>query len=55
MSAGTAYIVTSMMESVIKEGTGYPNAVIDRPAAGKTGTTSSRTATRGSSASPPIS
>jgi penicillin-binding protein 1A len=41
ISAGTAYVVTSMMESVIKEGTGYPNAVIDRPAAGKTGTTSS--------------
>jgi penicillin-binding protein 1A len=29
-----------MLESVIKEGTGYPNAVIGRPAAGKTGTTS---------------
>jgi penicillin-binding protein 1A len=41
VSAGTAYVVTSMMESVITEGTGYPNAVIDRPAAGKTGTTSS--------------
>jgi penicillin-binding protein 1A len=41
VSAGTAYIVTSMMESVINEGTGYPNAVIGRPAAGKTGTTSS--------------
>ncbi len=41
VSAGTAYVVTSMMESVINEGTGYPNAVIDRPAAGKTGTTSS--------------
>jgi penicillin-binding protein 1A len=38
--AGTAYIVTSMLESVIQEGTGYPNAVIGRPAAGKTGTTS---------------
>jgi penicillin-binding protein 1A len=41
VGAGTAYIVTSMMESVINEGTGYPNAVIGRPAAGKTGTTSS--------------
>jgi penicillin-binding protein 1A len=39
-SAGTAYIVTSMLESVIQEGTGYPNAAIGRPAAGKTGTTS---------------
>ncbi len=38
--AGTAYVVTSMLESVIKEGTGYPNAEIGRPAAGKTGTTS---------------
>jgi penicillin-binding protein 1A len=33
--------MTSMLESVIKEGTGYPNAEIGRPAAGKTGTTSS--------------
>ncbi|HET7813865.1 MAG TPA: PBP1A family penicillin-binding protein [Candidatus Baltobacteraceae bacterium] len=40
VSAGTAYIMTSMMEDVINHGTGYPNAVIDRPAAGKTGTTS---------------
>jgi penicillin-binding protein 1A len=40
ISAGTAYIVTSMMEDVINKGTGYPNAVIGRPAAGKTGTTS---------------
>lgn len=40
MSAGTAYIMTSLMESVIQEGTGYPNAIIGRPAAGKTGTTS---------------
>ena len=39
VSAGTAYVVTSMLESVINEGTGYPNAVIGRPAAGKTGTT----------------
>jgi penicillin-binding protein 1A len=40
VSAGTAYVMTSMLESVIKEGTGYPNADIGRPAAGKTGTTS---------------
>ncbi len=40
VSAGTAYIVTSMLTSVINEGTGYPNAQIGRPAAGKTGTTS---------------
>lgn len=41
ISAGVAYVTTSMLESVIKEGTGYPNAEIGRPAAGKTGTTSS--------------
>ncbi len=41
MSAGTAFIMTSMLQDVIKRGTGYPNAVIGRPAAGKTGTTSS--------------
>jgi penicillin-binding protein 1A len=40
VSAGTAYIVTSMLQSVINEGTGFPNAQIGRPAAGKTGTTS---------------
>jgi penicillin-binding protein 1A len=40
VSAGTAYVMTSMLESVINEGTGYPNAQIGRPAAGKTGTTS---------------
>jgi len=40
VSAGTAYLMTSMLEGVIKEGTGYPNAEIGRPAAGKTGTTS---------------
>jgi len=40
VSAGTAYIMTSILEDVIAQGTGYPNAVIDRPAAGKTGTTS---------------
>ncbi len=41
VSAGTAFIMTSMLEDVIARGTGYPNAVIGRPAAGKTGTTSS--------------
>ncbi|HEY9086371.1 MAG TPA: PBP1A family penicillin-binding protein [Candidatus Tyrphobacter sp.] len=41
VSAGTAYIVTTMLEDVISHGTGYPNAIIGRPAAGKTGTTSS--------------
>jgi penicillin-binding protein 1A len=40
IGAGTAYVMTTMLQSVIAEGTGYPNAVIDRPAAGKTGTTS---------------
>jgi penicillin-binding protein 1A len=40
VSAGTAFVMTKMLESVINEGTGYPNAVIGRPAAGKTGTTS---------------
>jgi penicillin-binding protein 1A len=40
ISAGTAYVMTSMLESVIAHGTGYPNANIGRPAAGKTGTTS---------------
>lgn len=40
VSAGTAFVMTQMLTSVINEGTGYPNAVIGRPAAGKTGTTS---------------
>jgi penicillin-binding protein 1A len=39
ISAGTAYVMTSMLEGVIQHGTGYPNAEIGRPAAGKTGTT----------------
>jgi len=39
VGAGTAYIMDSMMESVIQSGTGT-NAQIGRPAAGKTGTTS---------------
>jgi penicillin-binding protein 1A len=37
---GTAFLMTSMLEDVIAKGTGYPNAIIGRPAAGKTGTTS---------------
>ncbi len=40
VSAGTAYVMTTMLEGVIKNGTGFPNAEIGRPAAGKTGTTS---------------
>src|SRR6185437_12800559 len=40
VSSGTAYIITTMLEDVINHGTGYPNAIIGRPAAGKTGTTS---------------
>jgi penicillin-binding protein 1A len=39
VSAGTAYIMDTMLEDVINHGTGYPNAIIGRPAAGKTGTT----------------
>ncbi|HTX58079.1 MAG TPA: PBP1A family penicillin-binding protein [Verrucomicrobiae bacterium] len=40
VSSGTAFLMTSMLEDVITKGTGYPNAIIGRPAAGKTGTTS---------------
>ncbi|MDQ2865724.1 MAG: PBP1A family penicillin-binding protein [Candidatus Eremiobacteraeota bacterium] len=40
VSEGAAYIMTTMLEDVINHGTGYPNAIIGRPAAGKTGTTS---------------
>ncbi|MDQ6930304.1 MAG: PBP1A family penicillin-binding protein [Candidatus Eremiobacteraeota bacterium] len=39
LSAGTAFIMDTMLQSVIQEGTGYPNADIGRPAGGKTGTT----------------
>jgi penicillin-binding protein 1A len=35
----TAYIMTSMMESVVKEGTGRRVKALNRPVAGKTGTT----------------
>ncbi|PZR58524.1 MAG: penicillin-binding protein [Candidatus Meridianibacter frigidus] len=40
LGAGTAYIMDTMLQSVITSGTGNPNAQIDRPAGGKTGTTS---------------
>ena len=39
MSPEVAYITTSMLESVIKQGTGTTVKGLDRPAAGKTGTT----------------
>jgi penicillin-binding protein 1A len=42
ISADTAYIVTDMMRGVIMRGTGR-GAMINRPAAGKTGTTSDNT------------
>jgi len=35
----TAYIMTSMLESVVKEGTGQRVKALNRPVAGKTGTT----------------
>lgn len=35
----TAYLITSLLESVIKEGTGKSVQALNRPAAGKTGTT----------------
>lgn len=35
----TAYIMTSLLESVVKSGTGRRVAALDRPVAGKTGTT----------------
>lgn len=39
ISPETAYLMTSMMQSVIERGTGKRAKSIDRPAAGKTGTT----------------
>jgi penicillin-binding protein 1A len=36
----TAYQITSMMEDVIKRGTGYQAHILNRPVAGKTGTSS---------------
>ena len=39
ISPQTAYLITSMMQSVIQEGTGQRAKALGRPAAGKTGTT----------------
>jgi len=39
ISSQTAFLITSMMEDVIKYGTGWKAKVLGRPAAGKTGTT----------------
>jgi penicillin-binding protein 1A len=39
ISPQTAYLMTSMMESVIQEGTGGRARILKRPLAGKTGTT----------------
>ncbi|MDK9718833.1 MAG: PBP1A family penicillin-binding protein [Trichlorobacter sp.] len=38
-SADVAYLITSLMESVVQSGTGHRAAAIKRPVAGKTGTT----------------
>lgn len=43
LSPQSAYIMTSLMESVISSGTGVRARLADRPAAGKTGTTSDYT------------
>lgn len=39
ISSQTAYLITSLMQSVIQEGTGQRAKALGRPAAGKTGTT----------------
>jgi len=39
IDAGTAFIMTSLMESVVNEGTGQRVKALGRPTAGKTGTT----------------
>ncbi|HEY7532089.1 MAG TPA: penicillin-binding transpeptidase domain-containing protein, partial [Nitrospiraceae bacterium] len=39
ISKETAYLITNMMEDVIRKGTGQAAKIIDRPIAGKTGTT----------------
>ena len=41
ISRAVADNVTNILQGVIQNGTGYPNAVLGRPAAGKTGTTDS--------------
>jgi penicillin-binding protein 1A len=39
LSPSTAFVVTSMMQTVVQRGTGRKAAELDRPVAGKTGTT----------------
>jgi penicillin-binding protein 1A len=39
ISAETAYLVTNLMESVVQQGTGWRAKALQRPVAGKTGTT----------------
>lgn len=39
ISPETAYLTTNILESVVREGTGWRAKAIDRPSAGKTGTT----------------
>jgi len=39
VSDGTAWAVTQVLSKNIRYGTGFPNATLNRPAAGKTGTT----------------
>jgi penicillin-binding protein 1A len=39
ISPETAYLITNVMESVVREGTGWRAKAIGRPSAGKTGTT----------------
>ncbi len=39
ISPETAYLITNIMESVVREGSGWRAKAVDRPSAGKTGTT----------------
>ncbi len=39
LSPETAYLITNIMESVVREGTGWRAKALNRPSAGKTGTT----------------
>ncbi len=39
ISPETAYLITNLMESVVREGTGWRAKALGRPVAGKTGTT----------------